>query len=236
MRKDIKRQEVTANHKGQFDKESKLVFDNLKKVVDCVAQVFGSNCEVVLHSLKDPGHSVIKIANGHVTGRKVGSPLTDFSIDILRKAKSSGKDIIRSYFNRLDDGTPLKSADVVIKDDQGNPIGLLCINIDLSIPLFDFIRELMAKGRQFSEEVVERFPSHPNDLVLRMLEVVTVRVNSQRETSSSDRNKEIVIELYKSRIFDVRGAIDIIAKKIGISRYTVYNYIREAKVTSVEEE
>jgi len=229
MRKDIQWQESTANSKGLFDENNKAIFNNLKNVVDCVAQVFGSNCEVVLHSLKDPGHSVIKIANGQITGRKVGSPLTDFSIELLKKAKSSGKDVIRNYFNKLDDGTLLKSSDVVIKNDRGDPIGLLCINIDLSVPLYDFVREFTAKGRKFSEEAVERFPSHPNELVDRMLEVATTRINSNEEISASDKNKEIVIELYKSGIFDIRGAIDIIAKAIGVSRYTVYNYIREAK-------
>lgn len=40
-------------------------------LVDCIADLFGSYCEVVLHDLSDPEHSIIKIRIGHVTGRKV---------------------------------------------------------------------------------------------------------------------------------------------------------------------
>jgi len=38
-----------------------------------------------------------------------------------------------------------------------------------------------------------------------------------------------VAELYRRGIFKVTGAIDIAAKTMGISRYTLYNYIREAR-------
>jgi len=51
----------------------------------------------------------------------------------------------------------------------------------------------------------------------------------------SEKNKLIIQELYKKGLFNVRGAIDLAAKEIGVSRYTVYNYIREAKVEIGEE-
>lgn len=39
-------------------------------VVDCLADLFGPDCEVVLHDVSRPEDSIIKIRNGHVTGRK----------------------------------------------------------------------------------------------------------------------------------------------------------------------
>jgi len=235
MKQDIKLRDVIGHKKGLLRKENRQIFQVMEAVVDCVAEAFGSNCEVVLHSFEDLGQAIIKIANNHVSGRKVGHPLTDFGIEVLRKANSLGRDVVDSYFNRLDDGTPIKSAAMLVRDKVGDPIGMLCINIDLSFPLFDFARELVPKDSESIVQAVEHFPSNLTDLISQMLETVTARVSGDKESFPSSRNKAIVVELYKKGMFDVRGAIDIVARKMGISRYTVYNYIRDARV-DIEEE
>ena len=56
-------------------------------VVDCIADLFGSNCEVVLHDITQPEKSIVKIRNGHVTGRKVGDPLTDLGLKMIKDAE-----------------------------------------------------------------------------------------------------------------------------------------------------
>jgi len=229
MKPNVKSEDI-INNKGLLDKENEVLLHALEAVVDSIAEVFGDNCEVVLHSLEDPAHSVIKIVNSHVTGRKVGAPITDFGLEMLKKAKSSGKDVVGSYYSKLDDGRLLKSVSTLIRNAQGEIIGMLCININLSVPLLDFLRGFLPKGGESSENVVEHFPSTLNELVSKTLEMVMTRVNTQKEVSPSEKNKTVVMELYTRGIFNVRGAIDVVAKKMGISRYTVYNYIREAKV------
>ncbi len=234
MKRDGTKQ-VAKDNKDQIEDENKPVFDTLMKVTECIAKAFGTNCEVVLHSLRDPGHSIIKIENGHITGRKVGHPLTDYSIEVLREARFSGEDVVGSHLNKLDDGTPLKSTDLVIRNKRGDPIGMLCINIDLSVSAFDFMKDMLGRNKGAMDERVEHFPTHPSELVSRALEQVTKHLDSREDIPDSDRNKMLVNELYKSGIFDIKGAVDIIARKIGISRYTVYNHIREARVTSEED-
>ena len=88
MKRNIKLENTTHNE-GLLGTENKVLLRTLKAVVDCIAESFGGNCEVVLHSLEDLAHTVVKIANNHVTGRKVGSPMTDFGMDILERAESS---------------------------------------------------------------------------------------------------------------------------------------------------
>lgn len=220
--------------KGLRSKENEAIYHAVDSVVDLIAKAFGSNCEVILHSLEDLGHTVIKIVNGHVTGRKLGSPMTDFGMDILEKAKSLEKDVIGSYYSQLDNEKSLKSASMLIRNARGDPIGMLCINLDLSAPLLDFVRELLPEGEEFTGKIVEHFPSNLNELVERTLETVMSRVGNQREIPHSMKNKAIVMELYKKGMFKVAGVIDILAKNLGISRYTVYNYIREARM-EVEE-
>jgi len=168
--------------------------------------------------------------NGHITRRKVGSPMTDFGLDILKEAKSTKEKSVGGHYSKLDDGRLLKSAYMVVRNAHGSLIGLLCINIDLSVSLLDFMRELLPKADGSSKKIVEHYPLTPDELVGRMLQIVISRVNSQEEISPSKKNKVIVTELYKKGTFKVAGVIDIVAKQMNISRYTVYNYIRSARV------
>jgi len=219
-----------------LDRNDKAILDALGAVVEGVAEVFGSNCEVVLHSLEDISHSVIKIENGHVTGREVGSPLTDFGVDILKKADSLERDVVGSYYSKLDDGRLLRSITILIRNTKSELIGFMCINIDLSVPFTKLLSELAPTDVEASsEKVVEHFPSSVKDLVSRALETAMMDVNNRKGISPSEKSKLVVLGLYKRGIFNVRGAIDLVAKEMGVSRYTVYNYIREARVKAGEE-
>jgi len=218
-----------SSSKIRLSKEDKTIFRNLEAIVEGVAEVFGGSCEVVLHSLEDTSRSVVKI-NGNVTGRKVGSPLTNFLAEILKKADSLEKDVIGSYYNKLDDGRLLKSVSTLIRNTHGKPIGFMCINIDLSAPLLDFLTGFLPMRGESSKNIIEHFPITIKELISRTLEMVMTDVNNRREVPPSERNKLITQELYKRGLFNVRGAIDLVAKEMGVSRYTVYNYIREAKV------
>lgn len=221
-------------HNDKSLKEKQVILHALDIALDSFAGILGSNCEVVLHDLKDLSHSIVKIVNGHITGRKIGSPMTDFGLEMMEEAESSGKDIVNGYFNKLESGKQVKSSSCLIRDAEGNPIYMICINIDLSAPFLDFIRDFLPNGRKEHEKAAEHFPLAVNELVITMLEKEIRRIDGQSGISPSDKNKTIILELYKKGFFKIRGAIDITAQKLVISRYTVYNYIREAKVEAKE--
>ena len=61
-------------------------------VVDALAATFGRDCEVVLHDVSDLTSSVIAIANGHVTNRRIGSPATDLLVSIVERSDDTGAD------------------------------------------------------------------------------------------------------------------------------------------------
>jgi len=236
LKGNTKLKKRTYINEVRLNQTDKTILHALETVAEGVAKIFGCNCEVVLHSLEDLSHSVVKIVNGHVTGRRVGSPLTDFGIEMLKKAESLEQDVIGSYYSKLDDGRSLKSVTMLIRNPKGKPIGFMCINIDLSAPLSDFLKEFLPIGGELSREpVVEHFPLSMKDLIFRSLELVMTDVNKRRELSPSEKNKLTILGLYKRGIFNVRGAIDLVAKEIGVSRYTVYNYIRDTKLEAGEE-
>jgi len=221
---------ITKEYEVKRSKKDRAVLLALDPILEGIARAFGNNCEVVLHSLEGLGHSVIKIINGHVTGRKVGSPMTDYGLEILRESQLSGNNVVGHYYTKTDDGRLLKSVTMVIRNEPGDPIGMVCINFDLCVPLLEILKDFSPISLESYEKVVEHFPSNLNDLVNRMLERVIGVVDIQKELSKTEKNKAVVMELYRLGTFKVAGVVDIVAQKMGISRYSVYNYIREAKI------
>ncbi len=211
--------------------KDRAILDSYNIVADTIALMFGSHCEVVIHSLSNVSQSVTKIVNGHVTGRKKGSPLTDFGIEIYKKANSLESDVVGPYFINVDDGRKLRCVTLLIRNEKAKPIGMMCINIDLSLPLLDFFKDFFQTKDDSPQKIVEHFVITPKEMILKTMDRVKSYVDGQRKVSPSDKNKMVIMELYKKGIFNVRGSIDLVAEETGISRYTVYNYIREAKLT-----
>ena len=99
-------------------------------LVDAIAETFGKDCEVVLHDFKKPHHSIVKIANAHVTNRKVGGPATDLILSYI--SKDDKIESLIGYYTKTKKGSDLKSTTVFIRDKNGKIVGSICINIDIT--------------------------------------------------------------------------------------------------------
>ena len=97
-----------------------------KALVPFLAELLGESCEILLHDISQPKHSVIAIANGFHTGRKVGSPFTDLAIKIMEEKAYVKRDYLANYNGRSKNKNFVSST-FFIKH-EGKVIGLLCIN------------------------------------------------------------------------------------------------------------
>ena len=115
---------------GAPTENSKL--ELLRQVAAGIAAQFGSNCEVAIHDLsRDPDRSIVFIANGHVSGRKVGDGASNVVMEQLRTQDPEPKDHL-CYLTKTPDGKILKSSTVYIRDRKGKVSAILAINYDIS--------------------------------------------------------------------------------------------------------
>ena len=121
-----------------FADEDRAILNSYRAVVEGVSALIGDHCEIVLHSLEDLEHSAICIANGHNTNRQKGSPLTDLALKSLHNMKTDS--VSKPYFTRIKNGGLMKSVTIAIRNKNQRIIGLLCININLDVPLSQFIQ------------------------------------------------------------------------------------------------
>jgi predicted transcriptional regulator YheO len=208
------------------------ILKNMIPLVEGIANTFGKNCEVVLHDVRNPDNSIVTIANGHVTNRVVGGPMSEYGLADLRKGSFDQNRV--NYLKKTKDGRILKSTSMYIKDEQDKLIGFLCINLDISeftvmrniINEFTFINDEMnfvsAEGNGTEDTI--------NDVLARIVDKVLESMGKPVAFLSKEEKVHIVQLLEGQGVFLVKGAIDYVAKVLCVSRYTIYNYLDEIRV------
>ncbi|WP_279230379.1 helix-turn-helix transcriptional regulator [Thermohalobacter berrensis] len=195
-------------------------------IVKGLGRTLGKHYEIVLHDISQSESSVIAIENGHITKRKVGSPVTDFLLELLSLNKENGKDMALNYISKTKDGKRLKSSTILIKDENGKVIGCLCINLDLTaIEVSKKFLDEISKVEH--ENSTESFLEDVEDFLEVMIHKGLSIVDKPANLLTKDEKIKIVEYLKNKHVFNIKGAVDAVAKELNVSRYTVYNYIDE---------
>jgi len=215
--------------KRKFSMTDKMLLHTFESTVDAIALILSNNCEVVLCSLESWDNAIVKVVNGNITGRKVGAPLTNLEISILKNPKQK-KNVIGPYFVRTETGETIKSVKAIIKNFEDQPIGMCCVNFNLSAPFINIISTMIPTDVSLPQVKPVRYPARPQELIEQSLEIVLSQLKKFKDLSQTERNKRIVLEMLDIGIFEIKGAVDIVAAEMGVTRYTIYNYMREAKV------
>ncbi|HWR12138.1 MAG TPA: PAS domain-containing protein [Rectinemataceae bacterium] len=228
IKKPASEDEIASHAKRVFTERDQQILANHALIADTIAKTFGKGCEVVIHSLEDLGKSIVKIVNGEVTSRVLGAPITDLGLKVANNAHESKENIIGPYFSKTKAGKPLKSTTMIIRNDEDDPIGFLCINFDLSMPLTQFFAdfsptlEVPPSGENFAPDVDELVAQAVADELDGMSRVTGV--------SPTEKNRRVVANLELRSLFDIKGSVELVAGELGVTKHTIYKYLRELRV------
>jgi predicted transcriptional regulator YheO len=201
-----------------------LILNSYKTLVDGLADYLGSGYEIILHSLEDLDKSVIKIVNGHYSGRSEGAPITDFALSMLETLKKNNDKKSISYFNRDKNGIMMKSTTIPIIGEYDRIIGMLCINFYTNLPLSEVLAKFIPNDSNLN--VAETFSDNVDELIISALEEAKSKVLSNPNIPVSNKNKEIISLLSEKGIFNLKDAVVKVASYMGISKNTVYMHLR----------
>ena len=99
------------------------ILEMYKRIVPFLGAALGKDCEVVLHDLRYPDESVIAIANGDISSRKLGAPATDFILKLMQVGKKRDQEYMTNYYGKSVNGHTLRSSTFFIHDEEDNIIG-----------------------------------------------------------------------------------------------------------------
>nr|WP_325295079.1 helix-turn-helix transcriptional regulator [uncultured Oscillibacter sp.] len=208
---------------GAPTENSKL--ELLRQVAAGIAAQFGSNCEVAIHDLsRDPDRSIVFIANGHVSGRKVGDGASNVVMEQLRTQDPEPKDHL-CYLTKTPDGKILKSSTVYIRDRKGKVSAILAINYDISrlILMEEALHDLTSTGEEVPSEP-ERI-TNVSDLLDELIQQSVALVGKPAAVMNKEDKVKAIQFLSQNGAFLITKSGDKVAKYFGISKYTLYSYI-----------
>ena len=195
-----------------------------------IAKQFGPNCEVVVHDLEsnDPDSSIVAIENGHVTGRKVGDGPSHAVLEALHGGREQMSDHF-CYLTKTKDGKILKSSTIYIKNDDGEAIGLFGINYDITLMLAmeETLRQFTATEKEESEPAA--ISRNVSDLLDELIEQSVKLVGKPVALMTKDDKVKAIQFLNDTGAFLITKSGDKVCKYFGISKYTLYSYIDEAR-------
>jgi len=203
----------------------------LLPVVQGLAEMFGPDCEVVLHDVGRLPHSIVAIANGAVTGRTIGDVPTDRMLRNLRNPDETQD--VRLYVSSHD-GKILKSLAVTLRDEAGEPFGLLGLNFDIS----EIVRAQRALanvtavarlGSGGAPEAGEIFAADIREVVAGMITKILAEMGKTPAAMSREDKMEVVKRLEEHGAFLVKRSAEQVAEALDLSRYTIFSYLKEIR-------
>ena len=227
-----------------------VILQRYKVLVEFLGQTLGPDYEVVLQDLTEGKNEIVAIANGHVSGRTIGSPLTNTALQLITSRQYENNDFICNYKGVTEDGKILRSSTMFIKDKEKQSIGLLCINFDdsryreLSKQLQNILHpetftlsslsvnkgvksehNLSISGNTTS--ITESFPMDIPTLMEKIFTDCTSALSMPADRLNQTERKEIMIKLNEQGMFQLKGSIPFVAKKFACSTASIYRYLGE---------
>lgn len=202
--------------------------DFVDRMMDMLEQQLGKNSEIVLHDLRNGyEHTIVDIRNGDITGRKIGGTGSNLGLEVLNGTTGNGDKY--NYITKLPDGRYLRSSSLYIRDKEGEIVGCLCINTDITetLKFEQVLKEMNRCDLNTSED--EIFVSDVNQL----LECIIKKTQEHIGKTPEDMTREDKIDFV--RCLDEKGAFLItksgerVQEYLGISKYTLYNYLDQTR-------
>lgn len=208
-------------------------------LVEPLGRSLPSSIEVVLHDLERLPNSIVAV-HGDVTGRRVGDPATDL---LLQKVASGDFSHAVGYSTQLLDGRYLRSTTMFLRDSTGTAVAALCLNSDVSVwqALGKFVSDMggllepvaSTLGAELTPSLErppapeEVFPRDLDELASHLIHQAILEQNVPVDLMRKEHKIAVVRTLKARGMFMLRDAVEMIATSLGVTRFTIYNYLNE---------
>ncbi|WP_434668758.1 transcriptional regulator [Klebsiella sp. B345] len=215
--------------------EKETLINILSAALEALKTTLPLNTEAVLHDLTRPDASVISIINGHVSGRKTGDALLTGPeedkgfLGLLETPKQASHKTFNGYTTTTAGGKVLNSASTLYYSSTGTPLVAFCINVDTNV-VTRLMRDL--------EYLVPALPesAEPENTLAGVPEASLDEVLSRFRMTGSESQKEfrmrVVSEVHEMGFFKIKGSVNHLAKTLGVTRFTIYNYLEKLNAKS----
>lgn len=217
------------------------VLEHYKKLTEFLGAALGPHYEAALHDLTDKSRSIIALANGHISGRTLGAPLSDEALQFLLDKSSEQADCLLHYHGVSAKGKALRCSTLFIKDKEKRLIGLLSLYFDDTghREMSEKILSLCHPDSFLQADAPPIAPALSGAAPQALHGADTVAANAAARALSSlgvaagrltpaERTK-IIASLDADGVFLRKGAVKAVAQALLCSPASIYRYLTQAK-------
>jgi predicted transcriptional regulator YheO len=169
---------------------------------------------------------------GTVTERNLGGCMTARGLSLVRAGRTEDS---YNYSTRTRSGKMVRSSLVFVNDEQGQPLICMEINFDAS-PFVAFRRalETMADPDEvydFQDAFIDDAPQMLETMCQHAVDFIGKPI---AQMDKIDRLRVVQI-LDDAGAFELRKAIPAIAGYLGVTRFTIHNYLNEIRGKTTDE-
>lgn len=204
--------------------EQKDALDFLVKLAEGIALMFGDQCETLVHDMSGKGLSTVAIFNGHVSGRQVGSTLSIYGKDTI--VDDGNQDLDSNYLNQLVTtpfGKEIKSSTFHMRSKTYHYALGINYNITLLNQMNHFLNNMITSQ---GELLTSMSSTQTTDLQMLFDSSLQTFYKPLNKMNKTDR-LALVRLLNEKGVFHMQRSVPYVAERMGISKYTIYNYLKE---------
>lgn len=212
------------------DKEILAVY---VKVAEFMSLCFSKDVEVLVHDVEHLDSSAIAIFNNHVSGRDAGAPMPQLGRSFFNNDDKS-KDWVVNYRGVTDKGVVVRSSTFFIRNEKGNFIGALCVNVD--IRKYEALKQLLNTmtdpDLDPSRDELEFLNTSVNWQLGKVISDYCTNTGRLSDGFTKSDRMDILRELNRQDFFERKGAISEVAERLNISEPSVYRYLKSVRKES----
>ncbi len=209
-------------------------------LVAFLGEILGDHCEIALLDLTRGNQQISAIANsGAVSGRQPGAPITDLAMQFATSGIWKKQPYVLNYNGITSDGRNLRSSTFFITEGE-RLLGMLCINFSTSyyislanaalrlagLPAYEF------PGDHQSGGITEEFTASISDRIQASIAKYTAKHYIPLERITQSERLDLIAYLHSNGIFQVKGAVSVVAAKLHCAPVTIYRDISQIEKNS----
>ena len=212
-----------------------IMLEHYKKLIQMFNHQFGESCHAVLYSIYKKGDRykghVISSA-GFLSSIQTGDPLPDF---LRRYIQAYGQVDKLSFLNKSYPNMQLCSSMLFITDELSEIFACLCIHHNLGhlVRITDSLEDSIEMLNSICHNTNNMFTLktfRAGDVHEFVQNVITEFISANKgetEISLLDTNSkmELLLELREKGIFEVEGAVEIVAERLDLSKFKIFKYL-----------
>lgn len=220
--------------------ENAHVLTILSGVAEAMRSIVNTHTEIVVHDLLRPESSIATIVNGHVSGRHAGQSLLavpsgdkafDQMVSMGEAEEPDAVVVVGDYISYARDGRALRSASTIIYNGERKPVAAFCLNVDATVgeQAFRQLQSLLFPPDTSENPAleVEKEDTTMEGLVAEIIEQAVASNGCATERMTKQEKMAAVSIMHARGIFLIRGSVERVARRLGTTKFTIYNYLEE---------